>query len=454
MVHRVDHVHQLPCALAVAERGERHRRPDRGVRVLAAVLAHAGHVAADVARVRPALVERRIEQLDQPVLAPHQARIQRVHRRRARVPARRRPTAPTSSARSSRSGIRRSRPSRAACRRRSRRAGTTRRPRRALRGAGAAARARSRSAPRRRRRRAGAPAARTARSTSHRKKPSHTLSPCPRWPTRFMPSFQSPAPISGRPCAPKRSPAHGARRVLVQARGLRRADRQVVVRLLVRIDRAAFEEGHRLVEHAGVAGRLDVAAQRERQPQVVVGAARAHAAARRRMPPVLHVAFDELAARAQQQVLAQQRRLRVHQRHRVLQLVAEAEGAARLVVAAARPHAAGERLVQQPAVGQHVERRVGRAHLHRAERVAPVLRAPRRAPRAPRRRRGSAAPAGRPRRCCGPCRGGRRSRATRPGVQLDRHLDRGARIERRADPARQARAAERRRAGAACRCGR
>ena len=49
------------------------------------------------------------------------------------------------------------------------------------------------------------------------------------------------------------------------------------------------------------------------------------------------------------------RGLGVHQRHDVLQLVAEAEGAARLVVAAARPQPAGQGLVQQPAVGQHVE---------------------------------------------------------------------------------------------------
>ena len=32
--------------------------------------------------------------------------------------------------------------------------------------------------------------------------PSQTLSPRPPAPTRFIPSFQSPVPISGRPCAP------------------------------------------------------------------------------------------------------------------------------------------------------------------------------------------------------------------------------------------------------------
>ena len=41
------------------------------------------------------------------------------------------------------------------------------------------------------------------RSTAlHRNQASQTDSPRPSWPTRFMPSFQSPVPISGRPCRP------------------------------------------------------------------------------------------------------------------------------------------------------------------------------------------------------------------------------------------------------------
>ena len=35
-----------------------------------------------------------------------------------------------------------------------------------------------------------------------RNQPNQTLSPRPSWPTRFMPSFQSPAPIKGRPWLP------------------------------------------------------------------------------------------------------------------------------------------------------------------------------------------------------------------------------------------------------------
>ncbi len=59
--------------------------------------------------------------------------------------------------------------------------------------------------------------------------------------------------------------------------------------------------------------------------------------------------------------------------HRILQLVAEAERAAGLVIAAARPHAAGQGLIQQPAVGQHIERFIRRFHLHRAQAVVPEL---------------------------------------------------------------------------------
>ena len=44
-----------------------------------------------------------------------------------------------------------------------------------------------------------------------RKNPIHTLSPRPSRPTRFMPSFQSPVPNSGRPWAPRVSERSRAR---------------------------------------------------------------------------------------------------------------------------------------------------------------------------------------------------------------------------------------------------
>src|SRR5690606_36861079 len=70
---------------------------------------------------------------------------------------------------------------------------------------------------------------------------------------------------------------------------------------------------------------------------------------------------------------AQDLRLRMYKRRGILQLIAESVRAAGLVVAAARPVAAGERLIDEPTVDEHVERGLGRAHLHRAERLRPEL---------------------------------------------------------------------------------
>jgi len=48
-------------------------------------------------------------------------------------------------------------------------------------------------------------------STAYKKNPSHTLSPRPSAPTRFIPSFQSPPPMEGSPWTPKSSPCWIAR---------------------------------------------------------------------------------------------------------------------------------------------------------------------------------------------------------------------------------------------------
>ena len=52
---------------------------------------------------------------------------------------------------------------------------------------------------------------------------------------------------------------------------------------------------------------------------------------------MLDVAFEKLVRRTAQQVLAYQRRRGVDQRHHVLKLIAEAEGAARLIERGAPP---------------------------------------------------------------------------------------------------------------------
>ena len=83
----------------------------------------------------------------------------------------------------------------------------------------------------------------------------------------------------------------------------------------------------------------------------------------RRVPPVLHVALDELARGGAQDVSRASRGSRMDERHDVLQLVAKAIGAAGLVERRARPDTTGQRLVEQPAVHQHVERAVRRLDL-------------------------------------------------------------------------------------------
>ena len=71
-------------------------------------------------------------------------------------------------------------------------------------------------------------------------------------------------------------------------------------------------------------------------------------------------------------LVAGQRGIVQQQRQRVLQLVAEAEGAARLVEGRARTDAAGQALVGQPVIDHRVEGRVRRLDLQRVEEAAPA----------------------------------------------------------------------------------
>ena len=91
------------------------------------------------------------------------------------------------------------------------------------------------------------------------------------------------------------------------------------------------------------------------------------------MPPVLHVAFDELTRRSAQDVRARDARFRVHERHRVLKLIAEAERAAALIESRTPPHPTRQGLVQTPSIQHHVERRLGRPHGDHGEPLLPPL---------------------------------------------------------------------------------
>ena len=135
-------------------------------------------------------------------------------------------------------------------------------------------------------------------------------------------------------------PKDGSHTVVIQTGRFLRPIGQIVIRVLLGVYRAALDEVDRLIQHAGVPGVQDVAARRQRQPEVIIGAMGPYAPAQGGVPPMLDISFRELAGGAQEQVLAHQVRLGVDQRHHVLQLIAETEGAPRLVEAAARPKAA------------------------------------------------------------------------------------------------------------------
>ncbi len=184
-----------------AQPRERHHRPQGRVRVLPAVFAHPRKVTLDVAGIVRHAVERRRQQQHQLRVAAHQVGAHGLHRPLGAPRLRRLRRAPPTTASANRSGTRRSAPSRAASRRRSRRGGTSRRPTASSSmpvSHRASSRYRCARSPRSRPSHSGA----NSFSTTTRNQPSQTLSPRPSWPTRFMPSFQSPEPISGRPWAP------------------------------------------------------------------------------------------------------------------------------------------------------------------------------------------------------------------------------------------------------------
>ena len=96
-----------------------------------------------------------------------------------------------------------------------------------------------------------------------------------------------------------------------------------------------------------------------------------HAHARVGVPPMLHVAFNELPARGKQDVGPRELRARVNKGQRILKLIAEAESSAGLVERGASPKAAAQSLVGQPAIQQEVSGKDRRPHLQHAQRRIP-----------------------------------------------------------------------------------
>ena len=225
-------------------------------------------------------------------------------------------------------------PSRAACRRRSRRADTSRRPR---------PRARARLAARRRAL-ASRGARRVAACVGKRRERDERRVEKPAEPDAFAPAVFADAvhavvPVAGadqrQAVAPTCQAGIEAAGAVLEQRadlvGDRRAGRSCRARRPA--DAAPSRNGTISSSTAASPVALDIVRDGVGEPDPVVGDPRAHALTRMRQPPMLHVALDELPRRGAQQVLARHRRLRGDQRHAVLQLVAEAVGAARLVEA-------------------------------------------------------------------------------------------------------------------------
>eukprot|EP00825_Cyclidium_porcatum_P015593 TRINITY_DN18937_c0_g2_i1.p2 TRINITY_DN18937_c0_g2~~TRINITY_DN18937_c0_g2_i1.p2 ORF type:complete len:499 (+),score=45.42 TRINITY_DN18937_c0_g2_i1:295-1791(+) len=165
----------------------------------------------------------------------------------------------------------------------------------------------------------------------------------------------------------------GAHAMLVEGPRFAGAPRQVIVGVLLGLDRPGVQIGNRFVQHSGVRQALDVVARHVGQPQVVVGEMGPHPAARGGVPPMLHIALAELARGGAEKMLAGQGGGGVRQSHDVLQLVAKSIGPAGLVEPAPAPEPATQGLIEQPAVGQHIDGRVRGFHAHGAQGVSPML---------------------------------------------------------------------------------
>src|SRR5205807_833888 len=98
-----------------------------------------------------------------------------------------------------------------------------------------------------------------------------------------------------------------------------------------------------------------------RQPEQIVRKARAHAAAGGLVPPVQHVTFWELARGGLQNLRARYLRLRVNQRHHVLQLVAKTKRPARLIESRSSADTARQGLIEQPTIDQSIHRGIRRS---------------------------------------------------------------------------------------------
>ncbi len=107
---------------------------------------------------------------------------------------------------------------------------------------------------------------------------------------------------------------------------------------------------------------------------------------------MLNISLLKLMSGTEEKMSADESGFCVNERHGVLQLVAKTESTAGLVVPAPGPKTTCQRLVDKPAICQHVEGLIRRFDLYGAERAVPVVPNPfecERAAAGPRKRRTS-----------------------------------------------------------------
>ena len=136
---------------------------------------------------------------------------------------------------------------------------------------------------------------------------------------------------------------------------------------------AALEKRNRFVEHERVAVDFDILSDRISQPSTIVGYAGPNALAGCGSHQCCTSPSANWRAAARSRCSRVRSGPRSGERHAILQLIAKAVGAAGLIEGRARPNAAGERLVEQPAIEHEVHRAVGRLDLDCAQNLAPMV---------------------------------------------------------------------------------
>ena len=159
--------------------------------------------------------------------------------------------------------------------------------------------------------------------------------------------------------------------VVVERCALRRHPGTLVRLVLLGPEGASFDERHALIEHRRITCSGHVVERCVDEPEPIVRESRAHTLATGLVPPVLHVAFDELPRGRVNDLVACEVRRGKDQRHHVLQLITETERTTRLVEGGSPPDPAGESLVEQPAIQQHIGRRIGCLDLYRPQQRVP-----------------------------------------------------------------------------------